>query len=56
MYTVAGDVSSKSIADKLLESVAKNVHIHVLINCAGITHTAPLVDTSAEKYEVRSGN
>ncbi len=57
VYTVSGDVSDKSIADKLLESVSRNVtSIHVLINCAGITHTAPMVLTPADKYEVRGAN
>lgn len=49
---MSADVSSVDVKDKLLEAVASNGHVDVLINCAGITHTGALVDTPMEKYEV----
>ena len=52
VYILSADVSSVDIKDKLLEAVAANGHVDVLINCAGMTHTAALVDTPMEKYEV----
>ena len=55
MYTLSGDVSRGDIRDKLLEGVAKTGHVDVLINCAGMAHTATLLDTPPEKYEVKYG-
>ena len=53
MNTVSVDVGSILEAKfRLAEAVKKLGHVDVLVNCAGITHTATLVDTSAEKFQV----
>ena len=38
--------------EKILTSVASSGHVDVLINCAGITHTATMQETPSEKYQV----
>ena len=51
--TVSVDVGSLLEAKyRLTEAVKKLGHVDVLVNCAGITHTATLVDTPAEKFQV----
>ena len=53
MNTVSVDVGSLLEAKyRLTEAVKKLGHVDVLVNCAGITHTATLVDTPAEKFQV----
>lgn len=37
---------------RLTEAVKKLGHVDVLVNCAGITHTATLVDTPSERFQV----
>lgn len=53
MNTISVDVGSILEAKyRLTEAVKKLGHVDVLVNCAGITHTATLVDTPAERFQV----
>ena len=53
MNALSLDVSSLcDVRQQLTEGVQKFNHIDVLVNCAGITHTATLVDTPSEKFKV----
>ena len=52
MHILAADVSSVDIKEALQVAVTANGHVDVLVNCAGITHTATMVDTPSHKYEV----
>ena len=50
---VSADVSEPRVGEVLhraMDEVGKQVD--VLVNCAGITHTAPMIDTPSEKYQV----
>lgn len=53
MNVLSLDVSSlRDVRQQLAEGVLKFGHVDVLVNCAGITHTARLVDTPSEKFQV----
>ena len=53
MNVLSLDVSSLHDArQRLTEGVQKFNHVDVLVNSAGITHTATLVDTPEEKFKV----
>ncbi len=52
VYVVSADIGSVAVKDSLADAVRSNGHVDVLVNCAGITHTATLQDTPSEKYEV----
>lgn len=45
-------MSSVAVQKALEDAVAMNGHVDVLVNCAGITHTATMLDTPSQKYEV----
>ena len=52
MRTVSADVGSLGVKGAVQEVVRHMGHVDVLVNCAGITHTAPLHETPPEKCEV----
>lgn len=50
---MSADVSQPSVGqelDKAMEEMGRQVDI--LVNCAGITHTATMLDTPNEVYQV----
>jgi short-subunit dehydrogenase len=51
---VSADVSQASIGEELSRALEEEVgqEVDVLVNCAGITHTATMVDTPNETYQV----
>ena len=52
--TVPGDVSKVEVGEVLSKAVVEiGKTVDVLINCAGITHTAALLDTPVKTYQVR---
>ena len=54
MHVVAADIAVLSEVREGLERGVKEVgcEVDVLVNCAGITYTAAMVDTPDEKYQV----
>ena len=53
VHIISADVSeATAVKEKILTSVASSGHVDVLINCAGITHTATMQETPSEKYQV----
>lgn len=53
MNVLSLDVSSLHDArQQLADAVESFGHVDVLVNCAGITHTATLVDTPSERFQV----
>lgn len=52
VHIISADVSeAAAVKEKILTSVASSGHVDVLINCAGITHTATMQETPSEKYQ-----
>lgn len=50
---ISADVSEPSVGEVLSEALDKEgQQVDVLVNCAGITHTATMMDTPKEKYQV----
>lgn len=51
---VAADVSVQAEVEEGLGRSVKEVgcEVDVLVNCAGITHTATMLETASEKYQV----
>lgn len=49
---VSSDVGSMLVKTALADTVRVNGDVDILVNSAGITHTARLQDTSSKKYEV----
>ena len=46
------DVGSEEVKEAIAAAVGATGHVQVLVNCAGITHTAPLQDTPPEIFKV----
>ncbi len=53
MGVVSADVSDSSIVEQLTEYIQEVGVVDVLVNCAGITYTAPMSNTPVQKYQVR---
>ena len=53
---VAADVSQVSVMEEIAKSEKEVGSVDILVNCAGITHTATMLDTPPEKYEVKTRN
>lgn len=51
---VSADVSQESVIKSLKEAVKEaGREVDVLVNCAGITHTAPMIETPPHLYKVQ---
>ncbi len=50
---ISADVSKAGVGEVLSKALEEaGVEVDVLVNCAGITHTATMIDTPVEKYQV----
>ena len=50
---VSADVANPAVVEQLTEYVRVLGPVDVLVNCAGITHTATMANTSVETYQVK---